>query len=291
LKGKYDAEVPRLHSDLKEFKQVVFDRIGDPAQAATPDVPVPTQEDTARAERIAKFKEEYGEEYVGMLRDFMMSEVTPLLGDAVEPVQRQVETVEDAQQHAATENFVNHLNTNIVNANWQKAWSGEDPDFLVFLDQKDPSGFYTYGELADLFNTNWDAEKLVTLFNTYYSSKGEQPVIVDPAIPEIPAVVTPAVTPAVPASPEVPVVAVIPPVETPATPVVATPSPTQEALIAPSRTTPHVIPEAGAEPIIWTQASMRQFESDDRAGKYPAEQSTALWNDLLLAPTQNRMRG
>lgn len=286
LRGKYDAEVPRLHSDLKEFKEQVFNRIGDPTAAPVTPVEEPTAEETARNERIAQFKEEYGEEYVGLLRDFMLSEVKPLLGTAVEPVQEQVASVEEAQQVAATTAFVQYLDENITDINWKEAWEGKDPEFLAFLETPDPSGYYTYGQLAELANENWDGQRIVKIFESYKQSKGIEPTVT----PEVPAV--PATEPVAPQAAQPPVAPETPAATAPvppATPAAQVPNPA-DALVAPSRTTPHTTPATDGNPIIWDSASMAAFEKADQQGKYTPEQSKALWDDLLLAPSQNRFR-
>jgi hypothetical protein len=40
---------------------------------------------------------------------------------------------------------------------------------------------------------------------------------------------------------------------------------------------------------IWTQADIADFKTRDRQGKIPAEESEALWNDFLRAPSEGRI--
>jgi len=62
----------------------------------------------------------------------------------------------------------------------------------------------------------------------------------------------------------------------------------RDAAIAPSRSTRATSPKAD-EKTTWTQESIKQFEIDDRRGKYSSEESQALWNDLLAAAAEGRI--
>lgn len=236
LQGKYDAEVPRLHNELKEFKQSVFERLQQP---------IKQQEQTpAVDDRLAKFREEYGEDFVENIKELFRAEVDPLLKKTMEPVQKHVQSVEDTQVQAAQQNFANYLDSK-VNGNWRDLWAGKDQKFVEFLQQPDPSGYYTYGDLAQMANDNWDADRLGKIFNDYLESS--QPKQVKKQ------------------------------------------NPAQEAMVAPSRTTTHTTPSAN-DKRVWTQDMIAQFQTDDRRGKYDPDTSKAMWDDLLAAMAENRIR-
>lgn len=244
LKGKYDAEVPRLHSELREFKQSVFDKLSSFSQKPQEEQEVKPKEN----ERIAKFKEEYGEEFVDTLRELFKqefsNEIDPRLTQATRQLQEQVSSVEETQITAARQNFGAYLDQQ-VKGDWKALWNGQDAKFLEFLNKPDPSGLYTYGELAQAYNDKWDADKLTKIFNTYFEEQA-------------------------PKKPE-------------------QPNPAKTAMVAPSRSTQHTAP-ASTDKRIWTQESMAEFQRDDRRGKYTPEESLALWEDLMRAPSENRMR-
>lgn len=237
LKGKYDAEVPRLHSELKEFKQSVFEKFNN-LEVKPQEQPEPQVDET-----IQKFREEYGDDLYDAIRHILKSEVNPLLTQAVKPVQDQVASVLDAQTTADQAEFAKYLDLQ-VKGDWRSLWKGDDPDFTEFMDQPDPSGLYTYGELANAYNDKWNGEKLAKIFNLYLE---------------------------------------------PLKPKQNNPSPAQDAMIAPSRSTVHSTPSAENK-TIWTQESIREFEKADRAGKYTSEESAAQWQDLLSAVAENRIR-
>lgn len=245
LKGMYDAEVPRLHKELKELKASVFEKFNQAFEEKAKQEQT-KQESSQEQDELAKFEEEYGSEFVQQLRKLIAKEATQY----VKPVQEQLESVEDTQIRAARTSFESYLDDK-VGKQWRKAWYGSDPKFIEFLQQPDPSGLYTYGELAELYNNNWDADRLAKVFNTYFKTQQPQ----------------------VPTEPQ----------QKPK------PKPQQEAMIAPSRTSNQPAPTAD-DKIIWTKEKMDEFQRLDRQGKYGKEESARLWNDLLSALAENRIR-
>lgn len=253
LQGKYNAEVPRLHQELRELKEMVFAKIGDASKQVQQEAP----KQDPYAEKLAKYKDEYGEDMLEMARLIAQQEaesrINAALKDRVEPVKQQIDSVEETQIRAAQENFMSYLDGVVKSADgkdvdWRGLWSGKDPKFVEFLSKPDPSGLYTYGDLARLYNDNWDADKLAVIFNTYTQSQA------------------------------------------PAPKQQTKPNPVQEAIVAPSRTTQHVAPDAG-EKRLWSQDMISEFQKNDRAGKYDSETSKAMWEDLLSALGENRIRG
>jgi hypothetical protein len=254
LKGKYDSEVPRLHHELKELKQMVFERLGDAAKK----VEQPEVKADLIAERLTKFKEEYGEEFVEMQRMFARMEAEELINKRVQPVQDQVSTVEETQIKAAQQNFVGYLNENVTGD-----WSGineafhalkenkqpSDQKAASFLMQREPTSGLTYQQIMAYHNDNWDADGLAAVFNTFLGS---------------------AAPPAAPVK-------------------VKQPNPAQQAIVAPSRTT-HTTPPAQSDKRIWTEATMNEFYKADRMNKYSSDESTALWEDLTSALKEGRIR-
>lgn len=240
LKGKYEAEVPRLHQELREFKQNVFERLEQNRQIPKDEVAEPV------VDKFAKFKEEYGEELYEAIRELARQEADEKIKTSIKPVEDQVHSVEETQIKAAQQNFVSYLNTK-VEGDWKKLWAGEDPKFLEFLSKSEPNGLFTYAELAQKYNDNWDADKLAKVFNIYFEETK---------------------------------------------PVQAAPKqvrPEQTAMVAPSRSTGHTAPSAN-DKRIWTQDAMQEFQKADRSGKYSPEESQAMWDDLLAASTEGRIR-
>lgn len=246
LKGKYDAEVPRLQHELKDLKQSVFEKL-----TAIAEKPAETKKEQDKQDDIiAKMKEEYGDEFIDGI-----SKIADLIADqkvksSVEPVQEKITSVEKSQLEVAQENFKDYLDTVVKNpdgtpGDWRTLWEGTDNKFLEYLKQPDPSGLYTYGELVQMYNDAWDADKLAKVINGYLETKQTKKV--------------------------------------------AKSNPEKDALIAPNRSSNKVAPKV-EDKQIWTKQSIADFQRDDRQGKYSPEDSKKLWDDLLAAPSEGRLR-
>lgn len=72
-------------------------------------------------------------------------------------------------------------------------------------------------------------------------------------------------------------------------PVKAAKHPTEDARIAPNRRGVDATPKSD-EAKVWTQQTIKEFQASDRRGEYSTEESKRLWDDLLSAPSQNRVR-
>lgn len=234
LKGKYDAEVPRLNKDLQELKQSIIDKLG-----------VAPEPEKKVNERLKKFREEYTDEFVDNLIELFKEEVDPLLKEKFAPVEKKVSSIEQDQFETAQREFVGNLES-LVKGDWRKLWDGEDAKFNTFKQKSDPSGLYTYGELLDMYNDKWDYARMAKVFNSYLEESK---------------------------SPEVP----------------KKDNPTKDAMIAPNRSTTTTTPTID-EKIIWTPETIAEFQKADRQGKYDAETSKAMWQDLMAAPSQGRIR-
>ena len=245
LKGKYDAEVPRLHTELKELKENIFSKIEELSVNREPEKTEdePTQD---YSDKLAAFKEEYGEDLMGYLDAYFDSKVQPTLDkhtkESITPLQDKITNVEDSQTNAAQVEFASYLNNN-VNGDWQTAVG--TPEFDAFLQKEDPNGMYTYGELMNKFNSDWDEVRMAKVFNQFFpEEKTEEKV--NKGVSD------------------------------------------KDALISPSRQTKTKAPEADNK-IQWTEESIKQFEQDDRRGKFSSEESKELWDDLLAALGDNRI--
>jgi hypothetical protein len=238
LQGKYDAEVPRLAKELRDFKETY---VNQQLAKLTPESPVVEEENPA----ILKFLEEYGDEFADQLRALIRVEAEKVAVDKIKPLEEQNQRYAKTQEDLARRELESYLDSHAKG--WDALMEGTDPKFQEFLKQPDPSGLYTNGELFDLYNKSWNQEKLGTLFNMYL--KGNE-------------------------------VAPPPPRQ---------PNPSKDALVAPSRNQSNPPPNVDDKKV-WTQGEIEQFQREDRTGKYSAEQSKLIWDDLLAAVSENRIR-
>lgn len=151
LKGKYNAEVPRLASQLKELQE----------QLIKPSVKESVKDDVDPEEDEDSFESVYGIEFVENIRKLINQTVK----QEIQPVTDKVDLVETTQRNDAAESFKSYLDENAEG--WRDLWEGKDKGFQKYLKQPDPSGLYTNGELLELYNKAWDADKMVKLFKLY----------------------------------------------------------------------------------------------------------------------------
>lgn len=242
LQGKYNAEVPRLAKELREFKetyvnnQLALLQAQNQKQEVVKDEPNPVLE---------AFKEEYGEDLFNQIRTLIQLETKSTFQEVAKPFEEKTKTIEELQETLARQNLETYLDTH--SKGWREAYYS-DPKFEEFLTKPDPSGLYTYGELFEAYNNKWDQEKISKIFNIYL---GENKPVTPPPVP-------PKVN-------------------------------NREALVAPSRTNANPTPPTDNQ-IIWTQSEIEKFQRDDRAGKYTPEESQLIWNDLLAALSENRIK-
>jgi len=251
LKGKYDTEVV----ELADLKKTLLDRALAVAVPPAPDIP------PVLNARIEKFRAEYGDAVVEAMREMIRQEAEPLVKGQLEPVHQQVLDVETAQRKVAQDNFFSYLDDKVtgewrpISTTFQEMASGKapsDPKIAEFLQQTDPSGLFTYYDLINGYQNKWDADKLAIVFNTYL---GQSAPVVPPAVP-----------------------------------IVKDPPPGQQALVAPNRQTPHTTPAVG-EQRIWTAEMINEFKRNDLQNKYSPDESKNMWDDLLAAMSENRIRG
>ena len=252
---KYEARYKTLqgmHNALaQEMKTLKAQLAQAQPQAAVVEPPKPSPID----ERIGKLREEYGEELVEDWKALIAAEIA----QATKPVQDKVQQLEDTTKEVQKNEFAVQLTK--LSTGWEDKWDSvvqvindevpNNPKFIQFLEQTDPNGFYTYGEILMQANENRDVNKMAKVFNLFDSSVAQQQVA------------PPVVPPQAPQS--------------------------QQAIVAPSRSTVQPTPAAN-DAKIWTMAEFNQFQVDDRMGKFDAATSEALWNDALAAVSQGRMR-
>lgn len=165
LKGKYDAEVPTLHKELREFKQNVVDRLASITDATPKHTEVDTKNDI-----ITQLSEDYGSDFVASVKLLAEQIADEKIKASITPMQEKMETVEDTQIKVAQEDFKKYLDAK-VDGDWRFLWEGKDPKFNKFLSEPDPSGLYTWGELVELYSEKWEQDKLAKVINTYFKSK------------------------------------------------------------------------------------------------------------------------
>lgn len=253
LQGKYNAEVPKLNQELRQLKDDIFERFGDLSKQVNQPEVEETDDTDSFEEELEEYREQFGDDLVSVIEKVSARRAQSLLKEHLSPVSQKVDSVESAQIQSAQTAFKEDLDSK-VEGDWRSLWDGKDEGFKDFLKSKEPNGYFTYAEVVNKANDNWDAEILSNVFNTYLNSKAK-PTEDKKAAKEAENKVAEKVN---------------------------------QERVAPSRNKISDEPKDG-EARIWTQADIAEFKEKDRRGKYSPEESEALWADFLRAPAEGRI--
>lgn len=277
LQGKYNAEVPRLQSQVRDQTDEVRrlrDQVtatqnllaslgpqrGAPASApaaATP--PQPT--------RLVKDEEvrEFGADLIDVMRRVVREEQASLLPEIdrrVAPVVRRVDEVAHATQQVGTRmaradqlSVLEQLDAQVPN--WKQL--NEDANFLDWLDQTDPYAGVQRGQLLKQAYQAHDGPRVVAFFSGYQKEH---------------AAVSPPAPPAAPAS-------------------AAAPQKRLEQFVAPGTPkTGTAGTQDGSGKRVWTRDEISGFYSSVQAGRFKgtSEQRKAIEADIFAAQREGRIR-
>mgnify|MGYP005844839585 CR=1 FL=1 len=209
-----------------------------------------TEEPPPVNEKVEEFKEKYGDELHDYLLTLIKEEGSSLLKDEIKPVSEKLNTIEEDTQSQKLTKFMETIDGKVSDSA-----KGKWQDILAGEDEN----FLEFLDKPDPSGMFTYGEVFAKASNDWNSDRIAK--VVDKFFEE----------------------------QAPASEKKDKARKEKEALIAPPRKTRSKAPE-GNEKKIWTQDDMKQFEKDDRQGKYSQEESMALWNDLLLAPSEGRIR-
>jgi hypothetical protein len=273
LQGKYNAEVPRLqrqvneqNSTIEQLKQQMTatqgmlaafaqNRVAAPGQGQGPAPAAPT--------KLVKDEEvkEFGEDLTDFIRRVAQDSVLPAVEKRLQPVQQQVEkATSDAantaqeQTRLAHERLLATLDGEF--AEWRQL--NRDPQFLEWLAQPDPYSGAARQDLLSQAYERFDAPRIVAFFKGY---RNEHAVVTPPAA---------AAAPAQGASQR-----------------------TLDDFIAPGQPKAGTTgAQNGAGKRIWTEAEIKRFYDDCRAGKFRSnpDRRRELEQDIFAAGREGRVR-
>jgi hypothetical protein len=168
LQGKFDAEVPRLHSDLREMKMQIQQLLADNAmlrEAKPAEVP--------KAESLItdEDKEAFGPDLIDLIERATNSKVAALANREAELVREikelkgQLGNVTERQVVSEKDRFLNGLAQQVPD--WESL--NVNPGFLAWLQEVDP--VYGIPKQAALSNAyeGGDVARVATIFNSYKS--------------------------------------------------------------------------------------------------------------------------
>ncbi len=283
LQGKYNAEVPRLQTTVRELTdrvrqmseqltatQTLLASFGG-QQASAPAGNAPPASAPAAPAKLVKDEEvrEFGADLIDVMRRVVREEQSALLPEIdrrVAPVAQRVDQVASAASQVAKrvqqsdQQTVHDMLTEQV-PNWLKI--NENPEFLAWLDQKDPYAGRVRGEMLEQAYKSHDGPRVVAFFKGFLNEHA-------------------AVTPPAPAASEPP-------------PAPAAPQVKLDSLVTPGLPKTGVAgAQDGSGKRVWTRAEIGRFFADKAAGKYNStdgkQRAAAMEADIFAAQRENRVK-
>ena len=257
LNGKYKAEVPRLHRQVKQLQGEITglrDLLANlDSLKKEPEKPAPEQ--TVSQENLLKPDEieDYGADLIDVMRRAGQEGVNPViqsLRNEIDVLKRQLGGVSQTVAMSSRDKVFNLLSSKIPN--WEEL--NNDPGFLEWLDQIDPySGISRQQMLSNAFEKN-DGLRVVTFFQGYLNENDAMQTAQPAAAPQ------------------------------------RTPQKKLDDLVAPGRPkAPVAAAQEGKR--TWTQAQIAAFYRDVTDGKYRnnPDKKRALEQDIIAAPLEGRL--
>ena len=174
LKGMYDAEVPRLHTQLREMQTQVNQLIADKAELEARKVELPKSESLITDED----KEAFGPDLIDLIERATEAKVATLkaseaeLKNQIRELQGQLGNVSERQVVSDKDRFLVGLGQQV--SDWEAL--NVDPGFLEWLQQIDP--VYGIPRQAALNNAYeaLDVTRVANIFKTYKQGLAPAPV-------------------------------------------------------------------------------------------------------------------
>ncbi|MCZ4284549.1 hypothetical protein O4H29_06840 [Marinobacter salarius] len=168
INGKYAAEVPALREEVRTLTKKLedADRQITELQSASDQ---PTNPDGLTDEQMAKFKEEFGEDFVSFVQRMVSSSASkPDNSAEVDELKRKVETFEQKEQERTSASFWTALGELVPD--WKTV--NDDKKFHDFLSQYDPQTGQQRQQSLSTAQQALDADGVAAVFNAF---KKQQP--------------------------------------------------------------------------------------------------------------------
>lgn len=257
LNGKYKAEVPTLHRQVKTMQAEVaglHDLLAN-LQTAKQQVEVPAAEQTIPQGSLLKPDEieDYGSDLIDVMKRAGREAMSPELKrmkDEIASLNQQLGGVSQSVAMSGRDKVFNLLSSKVPN--WEEL--NNDPGFLSWLDQSDPySGIPRQQMLTNAFGQN-DGARVITFFQGYLNENDTIQTAQQEVAPQ------------------------------------RIPQKKLDDLVAPGRPkAPVAAAQKGKR--TWTQAQIAAFYKDVNSGKYRnnPDKKTALEQDIINAPLEGRL--
>ena len=174
LKGMYDAEVPRLHNQVRELQQQMQQVLDEKKEA---ELKIAQQPDPVKSLITEQDKEAFGTDLIDLIERATESKVATLktregeLLNEIKELKAQLGNVSERQVVSEQDRFVFALGQKVPD--WEQL--NTDSGFLQWLSEVDPVyGMPRQYALTNAYNA-LDVDRVANIFNTYKASVTPKP--------------------------------------------------------------------------------------------------------------------
>lgn len=177
LQGKYNAEVPRLYSEIAGLKIKMAEMVQQKIVPAAPAAPPVPEEEPASIKYMRKELPEFEGAVTFLANKIAEEKLTAKLKD----IDGRVEHVEATTVETAGNIFYKYLDDNVKN--WRAI--NNDPGFLNWLNEPDRYSGMTKGQLLQGSYNKFDGISVANFFNDYITAKNPTSAPAAPPAPDV----------------------------------------------------------------------------------------------------------
>ena len=166
LKGKYDAEVPRLQHELSELRKTVTE-IQDNKPKPVVEDKSDTTDDLLNDPDLRFLSDEYPDVFKALIA-FQKRATKKVDTFDSSVLEKKIERLEQATAKTKEERFSDDLNK--MAPDW--ATINDNPRFIDWLNEMDDLTGYTRLQLATVAQNNLDGSRVAAFYNTFKKSNG-----------------------------------------------------------------------------------------------------------------------
>jgi hypothetical protein len=167
LQGKYNAEVPRLQSQIGQLQSQMTQMMTAPKPAA-PEPEVPKGPAHARYLKDDEV-EDYGDEILDMQARMAQGVAESVLEKKLKPYQERIDYLESLVASTSSSGFWTRVEQEIPDAQHINA---NDALWHEFLGGVDPTSGISYRDIGEYALSNGDSDRMANLFKLFFQAQG-----------------------------------------------------------------------------------------------------------------------
>lgn len=172
LQGKYNAEVPRLHAELREVRALLAAAQAQISALQNQPPSAPVQGKTGDSDVLKKVRDEFGDELADGLLALIESkseEKAAKIRQEFAPIAERVNTVETRQVMSAGQRFLEDLRKEVPKFDQLNGTGNGDghPEFLTWLGSFEPYAGKTYQTLLEDAHSALDVQRAARIIKAW----------------------------------------------------------------------------------------------------------------------------